>query len=119
MELATAMLVTDVEDERCWRHFWSFSSQTFKTSRQYQNSVTNIKSLTSMKPLKLSSFPIMAFVYVADQEYISGCLDSDGADAFLYEKIRSSFFVDVQGIILNLPIVHRLSAIVLDKIEMK
>ena len=44
----------------------------------------------------------MAFVYVADQEYNSGCLDSDGADAFLYEKIRSSFFVDVQGIILNI-----------------
>ena len=49
--------------------------------------------------MKLSSFPIMAFVYVADQEYNSGCLDLDGADAFLYEKIRSSFFVDVQGII--------------------
>ena len=53
--------------------------------------------------MKLSSFPIMAFVYVADQEYNSGCLDLDGADAFLYEKIRSSFFVDVQGIILNGP----------------
>lgn len=51
--------------------------------------------------MKFSSFPIMAFVYVADQEYNSGCLDSDGADAFLYEKIRSSFFVDVQGIIFN------------------
>ena len=110
MELATAMLVTDVEDERCWRHFWSFSSQTFKTSRQFQNSVTNIKPLTSMKPLKLSSFPIMAFVYVADQEYISGCLDSDGADAFLYEKIRSSFFVDVQGNILNIHITTGCSA---------
>ena len=54
--------------------------------------------------MKFSSFPIMAFVYVADQEYNSGCLDSDGADAFLYEKIRSSFFVDVQGIIFKLKI---------------
>ena len=48
----------------------------------------------------------MAFVYVADQEYNSGCLDSDGDDAFLYEKIRSSFFVDVQGIILNVYILY-------------
>lgn len=56
--------------------------------------------------MKLSSFPIMAFVYVADQEYNSGCLDLDGADAFLYEKIRSSFFVDVQGIILNVHILY-------------
>ena len=48
----------------------------------------------------------MAFVYVADQEYNSGCLDSDGADAFLYEKIRSSFFVDVQGIILNVQVMN-------------
>lgn len=43
----------------------------------------------------------MAFVYVGDQEYDSKCIDSEGSDAFLFEKIRSSFFVDVQGNITN------------------
>ena len=43
----------------------------------------------------------MAFVYVGDQEYFSNCFDSKDIDVFLFEKIRSSFFRDVQGNISN------------------
>ena len=57
------MLVTDVGDEMCWRELWDddegfgrfchqyplpFKISDIKKCHQYQNSVTNIQSTTSM-----------------------------------------------------------------------